>query len=304
MSPVVVTAGEREWLAALADPLSVRQVRVPSRFTPATSCVTYHGNVTFQTNSAGFARIAYQLVSGSIILYNDIAHTDTVLGPSSTLLASPFPGTNYARICSAGLKVRSTSSFSNESGMIQAYSSLLGASNAYDVYRDSPHQMIYNKGQVAICRYLPVDNSELELQNLAAPGIIGSHVIGVMVVGGGNAQTYNVQYAITLEYVSGSNTDLVPQRLAPLGDPHKVAAGVAHNNHASSAWTQTADFVRQHGVSVVGGAVTGFAAGGPAGAAAGAGVALTKSLFSGGITHAQASQASGNHGILSIQNDT
>ena len=129
-----------EWRLSLHDPFKYREVRQPSRYPIATQCSTYHGFANYTTNGLGFARVVFQPATGAITVYNDATHTDLVLGAATTLVAPTIPTYQWARICSAGLKMRSTASFANEGGVVQSYSTLFPFGSAsYDVFRDSPH---------------------------------------------------------------------------------------------------------------------------------------------------------------------
>lgn len=118
-------AAELEYLRTLHNPFEHRQVRIPTHFPVATQCSTFHGNVSTSTNAAGFGRVYLELQTGTVGIFRDTAHTETVLG-AATSLAGPLKptGTTAIRLVSAGMRIRSTASFSNESGLIQSYMSL------------------------------------------------------------------------------------------------------------------------------------------------------------------------------------
>jgi len=60
-----------------------------------------------------------------------------------------------------------------------------------------------------------------------------------MITGAAANQTYSIQYAITYEYVSASNTDLVPHKKGAKGEATKIIADHAHNNPCDPvSWTK------------------------------------------------------------------
>lgn len=225
------SAASSDYLRSLHNPFEYRQVRVPSRFPIASQCSTFHGSLTFSTNAAGFARVYMQIDSGQILVRNDVTQTDTVAGPSTSLLAGTYTGLGLRKVCAAAMKIRSTASFSTESGLIQAYASLLGDYANFDVYRDSPYQHIYSKGEVAKVNYVPVDYSCFEFASPGTAGVMQNYQIGFMITGA-PSQTYSLQYAQTVEYLSATNTDTVPHRIVDYGDPHAIVDSISHNNPA------------------------------------------------------------------------
>lgn len=46
--------------------------------------------------------------------------------------------------------------------------------------------------------------------------------------------SFDIEYSITFEYISTSNTDLVPHVYGPVGDPRKVLGDISNINRASS----------------------------------------------------------------------
>jgi len=98
---------------------------MPGPHNVATSCITAHGNATFQTNAAGFANLAFMPAYGTLSVHNSATHSDTVLGDNAISLASGLlPAYKCGRIVSAGIRVRSTASFSTDSGIMQSYFSI------------------------------------------------------------------------------------------------------------------------------------------------------------------------------------
>jgi len=179
---------------------------------------------------------------GSIFGYIQPAHNENNLDVVSQLVAPLVPANWGVRVCSAGVKLRSTASFSTEGGMIHAYTSPLPTNYTYSVYRDSPNTFIYSKGEVAEVRYIPFDLSELtfaaKFNNASFSTIFENHHLGFMILGGTPGTMYTLQYSITFEYVTNSNTDLVPHRQSDEGDPVKVLRLITHNNTARpSTWT-------------------------------------------------------------------
>lgn len=220
-NPNRMHANESAWLKALHDPFVHRGVRIPWLFPVPTQVSTFHGNLSFSTNAAGFARVLMycnKASPGLIALYNDALHTDTVSGASTVLFAAPLPGSTPNRVVCAGMKIRSTASMTVEAGYIQSYSSIDQGGNAsYDLYRDTPHQRIYSKGTVAHVRYLPSDGNSLDL------GFINTtdNNIGFMIVGA-PTQSFFLQYSITIEYTGTANTDNVPKLVCQGGNYLKV----------------------------------------------------------------------------------
>lgn len=210
---------EKQYFRALFNPWEVRGVRCPCPFPVATQVSTYHGTLTFSTNALGFARVYMRLSSslaGVIEVYNGATHTETVLGSSTTLYAGPGLTMTLGRLVNAGLKCRSSASFSNEAGFIQSYVSVNSADNpSYDIYRDHPHQKLYQKGETARVVAIPFDQNNLNLYSTPNWHYSGYHM-GFMIAGAPSL-TYVLQYALTLEYCSTSNTDLLPHVLGPVG---------------------------------------------------------------------------------------
>lgn len=236
---VALTPVVSEYIRSLHDPFTVRGVRLPSRTPCPTQVKTISGVLTFSTNALGFARVYMNHFNGSINLLADPTHNETILGTQSVILtADPDLATaSMTRTVSYGLKLRSLASFSSEAGQIQSYMSGIGNSGTYDNYRDSPFQHIYTKGQVAVVRFIPFDNSLLDLTRVAGQGnFIGTDVsIGFMITGAVST-SYSLQYAMNVEYSSRNNTDLVPHRLVEAGDVetplHNIfRSGVNPANH-------------------------------------------------------------------------
>lgn len=237
-SASVIRDADAMYIKSLHDPFQYRQVRIPSRFPVASQCSTFHGNAVFTTNANGYARVDFKCSSGKIDVYNDATHNETTIGPATNLVAANLPTSRIFRVCNAGMRLRSTASFANESGLIQAYSSFHDVLSNYDVFRDSPHQAVYSKGQVAQVRYLPTDYSCLNFSSPSTSGTIDYLRMGFMITGA-VSQTYSIQYAITYEYVSSAvNTDSVPLAMAPLGDAHSHIHRMQVNNPAQpDSWT-------------------------------------------------------------------
>lgn len=226
------------WLRSLYDPFSMRGVRLPWPFPVATQVSTYHGNLTFSTNAAGFARIVmatHKGSIGSINVFNDATHTEINAGPA-TALYDPFASvTGPRRVVNAGLKCRSTASLTNEAGYIQAYASLDTNAGNYDLYRDVPHQHIYTKGEVAHVRWLPSDYSDFDMATLSQHF---SH-IGFMIVGA-SSQNYFLQYSITIEYSSTSQTDVIPKMVNSGGNVNSVLPEMMGCNSAKpDSWHES-----------------------------------------------------------------
>lgn len=223
---------EKQYIRSLFNPWEVRGVRCPTPFPAATQVSTYHGTLTFSTNSLGFARVYMRLATsqvGSIDVYNGATHTETVLGSATALYAGPGLTISLGRLVNAGLKCRSSASFSNEAGFIQAYVSQSNPDNAsYDVYRDHPHQKLYQKGETARVVAIPFDRNNLSLYSVPNWHYSGYHM-GFM-ISGAPSLTYVLQYAITLEYISTFNTDLLPHVLSPIGDASDHLADVKSVN--------------------------------------------------------------------------
>lgn len=69
---------------------------------------------------------------------------------------------NPSRVVSAGLWIRSLGTVAADAGIIQAFASPIDyQSTNWDVFRDSPNQKIYSKGEAAVIRYYPYDETEL-----------------------------------------------------------------------------------------------------------------------------------------------
>jgi len=233
-----------QYTATLSDPWTKRGIRIPSPLPAPTQLKCIHGNISFTTNALGYARIAVKLLDASILVYNDVTHTESVIGAASTLLAADadLSASIIRRLVSGGIKVRSVASFSNESGLIQSYSSIADNPQFYDVYRDSPHQRVYSKGEVAIVRYIPFDISETLLGNY---DVLTRHYIGVMVKGAISA-TYDLQYSMNYEFVSANNTDLVPHVIGPTGKPEETVQKFAGVNHADDNHFRAIEQIRQY----------------------------------------------------------
>jgi len=263
---------EIEYLKCLHNPWEVRGVRIPSRFPAASQVSTFHGLLNFTTNAAGFSRLSMFLYNGSVAVWNDVTHSDVLLGSQTTLLNPLTPSnTSGIRLVSAGLKVRSLASFSTDAGTIHAYSALASASSPYDYYRDQPHQHLYSKGQVAHVVYIPPDERSLSFDTAPLTPWGVNPTIGVMITGAPTT-TYAVQYAWTVEYMSNLNTDSIPHRLALDGDAAKAVSAVKSHNHANpSTWSFAGAGQAIRGIltSAIG-AIQGYASGGVAGALVGA----------------------------------
>lgn len=226
-----------EYMKSVNDPFTFRGVRCPSLFPAPTQVKTISGLITFTTNAAGYARVIAQAATGSINLYNDSTHSETTLGPQTTLVNNDtdIANSTLMRLVSGGMRLRSLQSFNSESGQVHSYMTLLGPNASYDVYRDSPYQKIYSKGEVSSVRFLPVDNSLTELNrtsNLISFPIYGWN-IGFM-ISGAVSSTYSLQYTLNYEYSSSNNTDLVPHQRGPVGDIRDII-GQIHNNGANPA---------------------------------------------------------------------
>lgn len=181
-------------------------------------------------------RIYLNPFTGVLSVYNDVAHTPTVLGAPTAILTTFNVGNNHVRVVAAGMKLRSTASFSNEAGLMTSYVSMLtGLQANYDIYKDHPFQHIYSKGQVAQVRYLPWGYNFLDF---APPGdSVANYTMGFMVEGA-PAQTFMLQYVFTVEVLGHTNTDLLPHRMVDRGDPTEVVRKVGHNNPAKPhEWT-------------------------------------------------------------------
>lgn len=237
-------AGAVDYIKSLNDPFTFRGVRLPSMYPAPTQVKTISGILTFSTNSAGYARVYQAAHTGFIGIYNDPTHTETVLGVETILLNGDpdLTGCKLLRLVSGGLKLRSLQSFNTDAGQIQSYMTLLsGVSAPYDVFRDTPYQRIYSKGEVATARYLPVDCSLTELtnRNSVASFPISGWSIGFMITGAPSA-TYSLQYSFNYEYTSVNNTDLVPHQRGPVGNVEPLL-GQIHSNGANPS-DSTHDF--------------------------------------------------------------
>jgi hypothetical protein len=231
---------ELKYLKSLADPFNHRGVRLPSTYPIATQVITFHGNITFSANANGFARLfmfCCGIAPGEIWLYNDATHNDVTLGPG-VVTYSPTFSVERLRVVNGGLKCRSMTAITNESGYVQAYSSNLVPTNpAYDVYRDNPHQHIYQKGEVAHVRYIPAGIQAFDFVvpkaslSVTAYESILPHTIGFMVVGAPN-QNFMLQYSVTFEILSGTNTDLNPS-LINSGGTHTNVLPLLNNANAA-----------------------------------------------------------------------
>lgn len=228
---------ERDYLMALHNPWNLRQVRVPGRFNLYTQVSTYHGTVNFSSNAAGFANPFFQPTSGYIGVLNDATHTETVAGASALLAQLTYPTASFYRLVNAGFRIRCVSSFSAEAGTIQTYASPINYGSAYDVYRDHPHQKLHAKGEVASVVYYPPDQTSLSFSNTRPLNHFNGYHLGALITGAPTLQ-YQIQYAVTVEYISSSNTDLVPARTAPIGSTDTpLAIASSHNPADSSSWT-------------------------------------------------------------------
>lgn len=265
------TFADREYIASLLNPWEIRQVRIPTPFVVSTASSTYHGNITFTANAAGFANVILRPSYGTISVYNDVAHTETNLGAANLLYTAGYAAL-LGRVVNAGIKVRSLASWNSESGYMQAYVRLGAIATTYDLARDTPQQQIYSKGEVAKVVYLPCDTSYFTLAESGS--YIGnssnsSHHLGVLIVGAAANQPFTIQYAITVEYTnpSAANSDSTPLKTAPVGNA-KVHVAVLHGTNAAAAPT-----LAQTGSGfALSGAQTGAAIGsffGPVGAAVG-----------------------------------
>lgn len=224
-----------DYIKSLNDPFTYRGVRLPSMYPAPTQVKTISGMATITTNAAGYARVHHYAPFGTINIYNDATHNETTLGPlTSVLPADPdLQASVLLRLVSGGMKLRSLQSFNSDAGQIHSYMSLLGNAMPYDVYRDTPYQRIYSKGEVASVRYLPVDPSLVELVksgNIQAFPLFGWQ-IGFMITGAPSC-TYSLQYCFNYEYTSGNNTDLVPHQRGPVGNIEPLL-GQIHSSGAN-----------------------------------------------------------------------
>lgn len=91
---------------------------MPTAFSAPTQVKNVHGSVTISANGAGYARVFMNMYGGSIAMYNDTTHTETVLGPVSILLGNDpdYTSSNFVRVCAAGLRLRSLASNLNDAG--------------------------------------------------------------------------------------------------------------------------------------------------------------------------------------------
>lgn len=230
-----------DYMRSLNDPFTFRGVRLPSMYPAPTQVKTISGMATITTNAAGYARVFHAPASAGIFIYNDALHTETNLGATTQILAADadIQASTLVRLVTGGMKIRSLQSFNSDAGQVHAYMSLLGNNASYDVYRDTPYQRIYSKGEVATVRYLPVDASLTELvktSNISGFPIIGWS-IGFMITGAPSS-TYSLQYTFNYEYTSTSNTDLVPHQRGPvgnieslLGQLHSTGANPSDSSH-------------------------------------------------------------------------
>jgi hypothetical protein len=230
---------EQDYLRSLVSPFLNRGARLPDIYQTPSQFKCVHGNVNVTTNVLGFARVFLQPHSGKITVYNGAAHDQTAanLGAATILLVddATIVASAASRVISAGLKIRSLSSFNLEAGSIQSYTSTLSFGLDYDVYRDYPHQKVYSKGQIGSVRYLPISDQELEFQAYTMP-FSGNRSIGFLIKGAVSL-TYDLEYVINFEYGGSANTELVPYQSGPVGDWRKVVQMLSHNNQGSDAWT-------------------------------------------------------------------
>jgi len=224
-----------DYVKSLNDPFTYRGVRLPSMYPAPTQVKTISGLVTITTNAAGYARLLHTSSSSIIAVYNDSSHNETTLGPMTTVLPydSDLQGSTLMRLVSGGMKLRSLQSFNSDAGQIHSYMTLLGASLPYDVYRDTPYQRIYSKGEIASVRYLPVDPSLTELVKTGSITAfpISGWQIGFMITGAPSC-TYSLQYTFNYEYTSPNNTDLVPHQRGPVGNIEPLL-GQIHSSGAN-----------------------------------------------------------------------
>lgn len=91
---------------------------MPTAFSAPTQVKNIHGSVTISANAAGYARVFMNMFAGSISVYNDATHTETLLGPVTPILANDpdYAGASFTRVCAAGLRLRSLASNLNDAG--------------------------------------------------------------------------------------------------------------------------------------------------------------------------------------------
>lgn len=91
---------------------------MPTAFSAPTQVKNLHGSVTVTANALGYARVFMNMYGGSISIYNDVAHTETVLGAISVITANDtdFTTANLTWVCAAGLRLRSLASNLNDAG--------------------------------------------------------------------------------------------------------------------------------------------------------------------------------------------
>lgn len=231
-----------DYIKSLRNPWAYRQVRLPTLYPIATQAHTCHGNLTFTANGLGFCRLAVNPFDCNYVVYNDAVHTETNIGNGQILTFPGAPsfadGASRFRLVSAGLLIRSTSSFSNEAGLMQTYVTYIGATvGNYDVYRDSPFVFPYSKGQTAEVVYLPFMPRCFDFLSSSERASSFQHYnLGVMISGAPNV-VYSVQYAINYEMIQSVNTDLVPLKTAPVANTHDLMGLVAHNSPVNKEWT-------------------------------------------------------------------
>jgi hypothetical protein len=68
---------------------------------------------------------------------------------------------------------------------------------------------------------------------------------------GAPSTSYDVEYSLTFEYISTSNTDLVPLVYGPVGDPRKVLGDIPNINRAATNTPSSLDNLLSiaHGIS-------------------------------------------------------
>lgn len=60
-------------------------------------------------------------------------------------------------------------------------------------------------------------------------------------VKGAPSQTFDLEYSLTFEYISTSNTDLVPHAYGPPGDVRKIVGGLPNVNRAAVSGSNSLD---------------------------------------------------------------
>ena len=190
-----------------------------------TQVVHYHDRFYLNSNDLGYVRFYMVPFTGEMGYYNQTStHSPTVLGTATTLNKNvSFLNQTYMRVASSAFLATNVTPISTRSGAFQAYEHYLGPSLTFYDHNEDANQASVEIGSQStgfIFRHLePQDSLFLPASTVDLPS---KHTIGFMFREGVN-QRILIQYQLTLEVMSYSQTDAYPYSLSKITKPKRPA---------------------------------------------------------------------------------